>query len=131
MCAVRHCPQDGLADLLFANEDEARELVREMDGGSGHDNNMDGVEEEAEKGEEEKADEEEGRMSYKAADRAMQWMLQYCKVATVSLGRALPLSLTLEHYSPPFSAARLEHLSGKTLEEKHWRENFSGAYVEL
>lgn len=75
--------EDGVVDLLFANEDEALELVGVdgdgvMAGGTDAENN-------AATSSSPRSDEEEG-FTRKDAARAMAWMLRYCKVATVSLG---------------------------------------------
>ena len=76
--------ESGLVDLLFANEDEAEELLR-----------FDAKEGELKLEEEEEEDrmktEVDGggeflHFTRKDADRAMAWMLRYCKVATVSMG---------------------------------------------
>ena len=72
--------ESGVVDLLFANEDEAEELMR-----------LDAEESEegqhGEGGGGEKAPGPPGEhFTRKDADRAMAWMLRYCKVATVSMG---------------------------------------------
>ena len=81
--------ESGVVDLLFANEDEAEELMR-LDAAAG-------VAAPAGAAESEEGEQDEGGVEEKAAgppgehftrkdaDRAMAWMLRYCKVGWCKL----------------------------------------------
>ena len=88
--------ESGVVDLLFANEDEAEELMRLDAAAAADDDAAPAGAEESEEGQQ-----GEGGGGYKAAappgelftrkdaDRAMAWMLRYCKVRRCTLSSCL------------------------------------------